>query len=91
MLPMMDSEGNRLMGTVKENKEDVVLMDFNHPMAGKALSFVGEVVLVDELTPEKLAAMTGGDAGGCGCDGGGCDNNEGDDCGCDKENGGCCS
>ncbi len=105
LLPMMDSEGNRLMGTVKENKDDVVLMDFNHPMAGKSLSFVGEVVSVGELTPEKLAEMTGGGGGCCGsggCDDGGCgdggcgdggcaDGGCGDDCKCDSEKDSCCS
>ncbi len=81
MLPMMDSEGNRLMGIVKENRESSILMDFNHPMAGKALSFVGAVESVGELTPEKLAELTGG-AGGCSC---GC----GDDCGSEDCGSGC--
>ena len=32
-VPMMDSNGNRLNGSVLEVKEDIVVMDFNHPLA----------------------------------------------------------
>ena len=42
MLPMMDNDGNRLMGLVKAINDEVVTMDFNHPMAGKTLNFEGE-------------------------------------------------
>jgi FKBP-type peptidyl-prolyl cis-trans isomerase SlyD len=76
-LPMMDSNGNRLMGSVLEIKEDVVVMDFNHPLAGETLHFDGEVIDVHEPTDQELAAMTG--EGGCGD----CDCSEDDDqCGC---------
>lgn len=87
ILPMMDTEGNRLNGSVMEVKESAVLMDFNHPLAGETLHFSGEVVDVHDPTPEEIAAMSS--SGGCGC---------GDDCGgdcgsgCDEEscgNGGC--
>jgi len=54
MLPMIDSEGNRLMGQVKEVALDHVRMDFNHPLAGKDLHFTGEVVDVREATAEEL-------------------------------------
>ena len=30
VLPMSDSEGNRLNGTIEEVRDDVVVMDFNH-------------------------------------------------------------
>ena len=71
-VPMMDSNGNRMNGSVLEVKEDVVVMDFNHPLAGETLHFNGEVIDVHEPTAEEIAALTA-PAGGCGC---GCD-----DCG----------
>lgn len=87
-VPMMDSEGNRLMGTVAEVRDDVVVMDFNHPLAGETLHFTGKVIDVHEPTAEEIAALTA-PAGGCGC--GDCDSDCGDaghdhdGCGC----GGC--
>ena len=84
-IPMMDSSGNRLHGTVAEIADDYVVMDFNHPLAGETLHFSGEVIDVHEPTAEEIAALTAG--GGCG---GGCSSCESDcesakdgDCGCD--------
>lgn len=81
-LPMSDNQGNRLVGIVKAVSDDVVTMDFNHPMAGKDLEFSGSVVEVREATPEDMMP-----AQGCGCGdecGDGCDCNEDskDGCGC---------
>ena len=80
-IPMMDADGHRMNGSVLEVKKDVVVMDFNHPLAGETLHFKGEVVDVHEPTAEEIAAMTSSSCGGgCeGCDGG---------CG-DHECGGC--
>ncbi len=87
-VPMMDASGNRLNGSVLEVKEDVVVMDFNHPLAGETLHFSGNVADVHEATPEEIAALTV-PAGGCGCGdcGGGCDDtaSQNGSCGC----GGC--
>lgn len=69
-IPMMDSNGNRLNGSVMEVKEDVVLMDFNHPLAGETLHFSGEVIDVHDPSEEEIASMAGG---GCGCGDEGCD------------------
>lgn len=80
-IPMMDGEGHRMMGTVVEVKEDVVVMDFNHMLAGADLNFAGEVVGVREATEEELSH--GHVHSECGC---------GDSCGCDDEgcnSGGC--
>ena len=57
-LPMMDSQGNRMMGSVLEVKADVVIMDFNHPLAGETLHFDGEVTDVHEPTEEEIQALT---------------------------------
>jgi FKBP-type peptidyl-prolyl cis-trans isomerase SlyD len=80
-LPMMDAQGNRLMGSVLEVKPEVVVMDFNHPLAGETLHFDGEVLDVHEATPEEIAALTQPFEGGCDCE----------DCHSDHECGeGCC-
>ncbi|MDY3069277.1 MAG: peptidylprolyl isomerase [Parabacteroides sp.] len=81
-VPMMDADGNRLNGSVLEVKEDVVIMDFNHPLAGETLHFSGEVIDVHEATAEEIAAFAA-PAGGCGCGCGDC----GSGCGSDSEAG----
>lgn len=90
-VPMMDTNGNRLNGSVVEVKEDVVKMDFNHPLAGETLNFSGSVLVVRESTPEEIAALFA-PQGGCGC-GSGCGCGDSDDsCGCgsgEKGGGGC--
>lgn len=89
-VPMMDADGHRMNGSVLEVKEDVVVMDFNHPLAGETLHFSGEVIDVHEPTPEEIASFAA-PAGGCGCGcgdcGGGCGEHEGH--GCDSGCGGC--
>ena len=87
-IPMMDANGNRINGSVLEVREDVVVMDFNHPLAGETLHFQGEVVDVHEPTAEEIAEMTapaGGCGGGCSGCGGGCGDDSEGECGC----GGC--
>lgn len=39
-------DGQRIPARIKEVKKDVVVMDFNHPLAGKTLNFDIEVVQV---------------------------------------------
>ncbi len=53
-LPMLDSEGNQMMGMVVNITDTTVTMDFNHPLAGHDLHFVGEVMEVREATAEEL-------------------------------------
>lgn len=77
-LPMGDNQGNRMMGVIKDVNDTVVVMDFNHPMAGKTLNFSGAVVAVRAST-EDDAARFFSNGGGCGC-GDGCEC--GDDCNC---------
>mgnify|MGYP003379659299 CR=1 FL=1 len=82
VIPLMTSEGQRINGSVVEVKEDVVVMDMNHPLAGCDLNFTGEVVESRPATNE--ARMMGGGCGSCGC--GDC----GDGCGDHECGGGCC-
>jgi len=51
---MNDAEGNRLIGKVLEITDEHVEMDFNHPLAGFNLHFIGEVLDVREATQEEL-------------------------------------
>ena len=70
VIPLMTSEGQRINGSVVEVKEDVVVMDMNHPLAGCDLNFTGEVVESRPATNEELAEvarMMGGGCGSCGC------------------------
>ncbi len=78
-VPMMDANGNRLNGSVLEVKEDIVVMDFNHPLAGEDLHFVGVVKMVRPATEEELRPTH---SCGCGCDScGGCGESHDHECG----------
>lgn len=52
---MKNQEGRTFQGTIVEDKGEKLVVDFNHPMAGRSLHFSGEVVSVREATPEELA------------------------------------
>ena len=43
VIPLMTSEGQRINGSVVEVKDDVVVMDMNHPPGRLRLNFVGEI------------------------------------------------
>lgn len=78
VVPMMDQAGNRFNGKVTALTTDNVKMDFNHPLAGEALHFKGEVVGVREATEEELShghihQNQEGCGGGCNCSSSGCD------------------
>lgn len=96
-IPMMDRNGQRMQGVVKEVKETTVVMDFNHPMAGNDLFFKGIITDVREATYEELNPPA--HSCGCGSGGGSCgtegDHNHGDGgCGCgssDSSGDSCCS
>ncbi|MBR3303261.1 MAG: FKBP-type peptidyl-prolyl cis-trans isomerase [Bacteroidales bacterium] len=81
ILPMQDKNGNRMNGCIKEVKsiEGVVVMDFNHPLAGETLHFKGKVEEVREATEKELTEGLYGEKiahncseGGCSSCGGGC-------------------
>ncbi|MCF0168265.1 MAG: peptidylprolyl isomerase [Bacteroidales bacterium] len=86
-IPMMNSMGAVIPGKVVAVNAESVKMDFNHPMAGKALHFTGEVVSVREATAEELEKGLQRGCGGCGGNcGGNCGEGEcGGDCSCDGE------
>jgi len=53
---------------VTEITDDMVSIDANHPLAGMALQFVGEIVGIREATEEELSHGHVHAAGGCGHD-----------------------
>lgn len=52
---LVDQQGNPLTGIVLERGLEKIKIDFNHPMAGKDLHFVGTVVEVRKATDEEIA------------------------------------
>ncbi|MFV0377313.1 MAG: peptidylprolyl isomerase [Mangrovibacterium sp.] len=83
-VPMMSSSGQRMNGIVLEVTDDIVKMDFNHPLAGEDLHFRGDILEVREASDEEIAAtLSGGCGSGCGCGSG--DSGCGSGCGCDDE------
>ena len=85
IIPMLNQNGEVIQGKVAQIKENSVLMDFNHPMAGKTLHFTGKVVSVREATEDELQ---NGLQHKCHCG-----KKDGEECGCkDGECGdkGCC-
>jgi len=93
VLPMMNEDGNRLQGIVIEVQQDNVIMDFNHPLAGKSLTFKGKILTRRPATDKEIQKLLNYTQGGC-CGGhceGGChgdcnDGKCGDGCGnCHKD------
>jgi len=85
-VPMMDQNGNRLNGNIVKIEEDNVKMDFNHPLAGEDLHFIGKVLVIREPSEEEVKQFMGSGCNcgedGCGEDGcGGCGEKE-DEAGC---------
>ncbi len=91
VVPLQNADGARFNGLIAKIEDAEITVDLNHPLAGKELTFKGEVVENREATQEevnKMLKMLSGE--GCGCDdcGGGC-NGGGCSGGCSGCNGGC--
>ncbi len=54
-ITMQDQNGNPLDGKVMAVKEESVIMDFNHPLAGENLYFTGTILDVRDATEEELS------------------------------------
>jgi len=72
VVPLMDTEGNRMNAEILSVDAEKVKVDLNHPLAGETLHFKGKILEVRDATEQELATIMGG---GCGC---GC--NDADDC-----------
>jgi len=83
IVPLMDAEGNRLNAMVVQINPDTVKVDFNHPLAGENLHFVGEILEVRDATEQEINMILNPGCGGCSS------HNSSDGCGDDKSNHGC--
>lgn len=92
-VPMQNEDGMRLNGHVVDITDENVVMDFNHPLAGETIQYVGKIAESREATKEEIQGfmnyISGGCSCGCGhdhCDCGedGCDGNHDNNhhCGC---------
>jgi FKBP-type peptidyl-prolyl cis-trans isomerase SlyD len=54
IIPMTNEDGERMHGQVVELKDEVVVMNFNHPLAGKIMHFEGKIIAIREATAEEL-------------------------------------
>jgi FKBP-type peptidyl-prolyl cis-trans isomerase SlyD len=55
VIPMTNEEGERMHGQIVEVKEDVVVMNFNHPLAGKEMHFEGQILSIRPATAEEIS------------------------------------
>jgi FKBP-type peptidyl-prolyl cis-trans isomerase SlyD len=54
IIPMTNEDGERMHGQIVELKDEVVVMNFNHPLAGKSMQFEGHIVAIRAATPEEI-------------------------------------
>lgn len=90
-------QGETVQVTVKDFTDTDVIVDFNHPLAGKDLLFNVSIMEVRDATEEELQSGVVGGAHSCGCGSGGCGSHEPkEEVGCcggshhDEDGGGCC-
>ncbi len=55
IVPLVDNMGRKMQGKIIKIEEDVVTLDFNHPLAGKDLYFTGKIITIRDATPSELA------------------------------------
>jgi FKBP-type peptidyl-prolyl cis-trans isomerase SlyD len=55
VLTLVDQDGNPIQGKVVSANSENVVMDFNHPLAGKGLHFTGEVLDVRKASLEEIS------------------------------------
>jgi FKBP-type peptidyl-prolyl cis-trans isomerase SlyD len=54
-VPFTNEDGSQLMGRIHEIDGEVVLVDFNHPLAGKTLKFEGKIIEVRDATADEIS------------------------------------
>jgi len=54
-LPLVDEEGYSMQAKVIKDLGEELLLDFNHPLVGFSLHFIGEVIEVREASAEEMA------------------------------------
>lgn len=90
IIMLNDGQGHQFYANVGEITDDKVVLDLNHPHAGKDLIFEGSVIEMRDATAQEVAElkrqMHGECGGGCDGCGGGCGDHE---CG-EGHDDGCC-
>ena len=87
VVPLNTADGARFNGTILEIGDETITVDLNHPLAGKSLNFVGEVLETrcakNNEVRDALNQITGCGGGCGGCGGGGCEGcgSKGEGCG----------
>jgi FKBP-type peptidyl-prolyl cis-trans isomerase SlyD len=54
VLPMQDQFGNPMDGEIVEILDNMLLLDFNHPLAGEELHFVGKILNIREASKDEI-------------------------------------
>lgn len=62
VLSFADPSGGELPGVVKKVMEEVVVIDFNHPLAGTDLNFDVEIINVVDASSQTVQLQPGGNA-----------------------------
>jgi len=71
IIMLNDAEGHQFYANVGEITEGKVVLDLNHPHAGKDLIFEGVITEMREATNKEIEGMVNlmsGEGCGCGCD-----------------------
>lgn len=83
IIPMVNADGNRFMGTVVRVEEKTVTIDLNAPYAGRAFHYVGDIIEARDAKDEEVKGALNIISGeGCGCGCGDCEGGCGEDCYC---------
>lgn len=57
VLNFADASGGELPGVVSKIEDDWVYVDFNHPLAGRDLTFEVEIIRVERYAPEQPVTL----------------------------------
>ena len=88
VVELHDERQGAIPAKIVEFKDDLVVLDGNHPLAGENLTFDVTVTEVRAASKEELDALNGPAGSGCGCSGGSCGTSDDSTDGC-EDNGGC--
>ena len=53
-IPLMSPGGQSVLATITEVKEETIMADLNHPMAGKTLTFEVDVLTVEDTDSQNI-------------------------------------
>ncbi|MEG1573248.1 MAG: peptidylprolyl isomerase, partial [Bacteroidales bacterium] len=54
IIPIQDHDGEEYQAVILEIKNDIVSLDFNHPLAGENLYFEGSIVNIRDAKPKEI-------------------------------------